>query len=133
MPEYDHAGNPCCGEDFMGGTICSLPPNHGGAHGTICQECGQDWFSGACACPYCECCERHVPTPFHHDDHNPPYDGYDYCRDCYDQGCDGPTGNFGCSLPDKFFDVVPKTSEPTDDDMAYVLNSLGITPEEGGQ
>lgn len=34
-----------CGQDFMAGTICSLPEGHDGPHGTTCQECGQDWYS----------------------------------------------------------------------------------------
>lgn len=38
----------------------------------------------------CDCCGRSVPTPYHHDNHNPPYDGYDYCQECYDLGCGGP-------------------------------------------
>ena len=49
--EYvDHGGNRCCGQDFMAGTICSLPPGHPGAHGTTCQVCSGDWYMGGCAC-----------------------------------------------------------------------------------
>lgn len=49
--EYvDHGGNRCCGQDFMAGTICSLPPGHPGPHGTTCQVCSGDWYMGGCAC-----------------------------------------------------------------------------------
>lgn len=46
----DHAGNPCCGQDFMAGTICSLPPGHPGPHGADCQTCGGDWINETCTC-----------------------------------------------------------------------------------
>ena len=47
--------------------------------------------------PWCGCCQRVVDTPYHHDNHNPPYDGYDYCQGCYDWGCGDP--NDTCSFP----------------------------------
>lgn len=55
--EIDHAGNPCCGEDFMAGTICSLPPGHPGPHGTDCQTCGGDWMNETCTCGKSICIE----------------------------------------------------------------------------
>lgn len=45
---------------------------------------------GATLPPWCECCERSIVTPYHHDNHNPPYDGYDYCQECHDAGCGDP-------------------------------------------
>ena len=48
--EVDHAGNPTCGETFMAGTICSLPPGHAAAHGATCQCCGKDWYLEECEC-----------------------------------------------------------------------------------
>ena len=48
--EEDSWGNPVCGQDFMAGTICTLPPEHDGAHRPICQNCGQDWYMGDCKC-----------------------------------------------------------------------------------
>ena len=60
-----------CGQDFMAGTICSLPKGHDGPHGTTCQECGQDWYSG-----------KHAETCSHFDwDNEPPWklvDFWDY-------------------------------------------------------
>lgn len=47
------------------------------------------------AASWCECCQRVVDAPYHHDNHNPPYDGYDYCQGCYDAGCGDP--NDPCS------------------------------------
>ena len=38
-----------CGQDFMAGTICSLPAAHPGAHAAWCPNCGGDWVAG------CEC------------------------------------------------------------------------------
>lgn len=54
--------------------------------------------SAAMALGYCGCCDRNVKTPYHHDNHNPPYDGYDYCQACYDAGCGDP--NDPCSWTD---------------------------------
>lgn len=48
--EVDIHGNPICGQDFMAGTICSLPPDHEGFHRAICQGCGRDWYIGECRC-----------------------------------------------------------------------------------
>lgn len=53
--------------------------------------------SAALAIGGCGCCERNVDTPYHHDNHNPPYDGYDYCQGCYDWGCGDPSDT--CSFP----------------------------------
>lgn len=43
---------PDCGEDFMAGTICSLPEGHEGPHAPICRRCGVDWYlNDGCKCP----------------------------------------------------------------------------------
>ena len=52
----DAHGNPICGQDFMAGTICTLPPDHDGFHAPICQECGGDWYASECTCPDCPEC-----------------------------------------------------------------------------
>lgn len=66
----------------------------------------------------CECCDRVVgKLPYHHDNHNPPYDGYDYCQACYDWGCGGPSD---CHYS------TPDLKEPSESDMDYVRKSLGL-------
>lgn len=46
----DSRGRTYCGQDFMAGTICTLPPDHDGHHAPICQECNGDWYDGTCTC-----------------------------------------------------------------------------------
>lgn len=46
----DAHGNLICGEDFDIGKTCTLPPDHGPIHATICQNCGEDWWDGECTC-----------------------------------------------------------------------------------
>lgn len=48
--EFDHAGNPMCGHDFMAGTICSDERGHDGAHSARCQVCDGDWYDETCTC-----------------------------------------------------------------------------------
>ena len=52
--ELDAFGNPCCGQSFMGGTICSDAPGHGGGCSAMCQNCHGDHVNGTCTC-YDEC------------------------------------------------------------------------------
>lgn len=88
--ELDAFGNPCCGQSFMAGTICTDAPGHSGSCSTLCQGCGYDGAGEACSC-YEECsrCEdwfapdhenqghcspcldelRQVPHGFNHDDY----------------------------------------------------------------
>lgn len=40
-----------CGNDFMGGTICSLIAGHLGPDGTKCLFCDGDWYMETCTCP----------------------------------------------------------------------------------
>lgn len=49
--QVDRHGNPICGRSFMAGTICTLWPDHDGAHEPTCQECGGDWYVQRCICP----------------------------------------------------------------------------------
>lgn len=68
----------------------------------------------------CECCDRFVPTPYTHTEHNPPYDTWSYCQECYDAGCTGPYGD-GCELdpPTTGVCVVCKKVEDLDDGMCF--------------
>jgi len=62
----------------------------------------------------CECCERFVPTPYTHADHNPPYATWSYCQECYDAGCSGPNGYCELDIPDTGVCVVCKKVEDLD-------------------
>lgn len=53
----DGNGNPCCGQSFMGGTICTMMPGHEGGHSAQCQGCDGDWINQTCVCfEYCKEC-----------------------------------------------------------------------------
>ena len=70
LPEddEDQDDEPDCGQDFMAGTICSLPASHvaeGTPHGTTCRECGADWYDG----PHKDTCSHFTPE----DDEDPRY------------------------------------------------------------
>ena len=69
----------------------------------------------------CDCCgATNVDLPYHHDNHNPPFDGYDYCQACWDWGCDGPGW---CSAPPRT--PVAKRPDPTlDQDVDAAIRSI---------
>lgn len=46
----DRFGNPVCGTSFMGGTVCTLAPEHVGGCAAGCQRCGGGWYAGTCSC-----------------------------------------------------------------------------------
>lgn len=71
----------------------------------------------------CECCFRMVDElPYHHDNHNPPYDGYDYCADC--NGCGGPSD---CCVPtDQPQEATDMSSTITDLERAELMLSMGM-------
>lgn len=48
---------------------------------------------------YCDCCTLWRDTlPYHHDAHDDSGDSWDYCRACWDEGCDLRS----CSLPPEY-------------------------------
>lgn len=75
----------------------------------------------------CDCCgQERAALPYHHDNHNPPYDGYDYCQICYDAGCGGPSD---CAVPEGG-DVQTKTKKTLRVHLAEVnddLAKIGLT------
>ena len=120
--ELDHAGRPVCGESFMGGTICTLPPNHSGACDAICQTCGGNWFMDKCIChPRClwEGCENRLED------------------DLLDQWCDQhmccETADTDYFCNDKIDHSGPhahrqRAGEVTPEELAEVYNSIIGTP-----
>lgn len=113
--DHDRFGNPMCGQSFMAGTICSDRPGHGGGHSCLCQQCRGDWMNGTCQCQEtwcCEFCEEDKAEPLLsyqvEVDDGLVAAGVEYwiCRECYESR-EGPL-------------------DPSDEDMDYVLQSLGI-------
>lgn len=125
--DFDRHNNPMCGQSFMAGTICSDRPGHAGAHSAKCQQCGGDWMNETCICieheGWCDFCAKDTtvayPVEVEIDDTVNSIEKYTYnlCHDCYDD-----------------FMGQQQPEEPTDDDMEYVLQSLGIrtlVPDQG--
>jgi hypothetical protein len=97
---------------------------------------------------HCDCCNRIARTPYHHDNHNPPYDSYDYCEACYNVGCDGP-GDCSLRLETcethawkysgdvrwcRLCGVSERSNLPeiSSVDMEYVMKSLGVQEVANG-
>lgn len=114
----------CCGESFMAGTICSLAPGHPGAHGTLCQTCGEDWYDDGCscmtACPLCGIKHPGLET--------------EICLDCRCQSVRGREdgGWAQCILEDHHGDpphkFPPTIKPPTQEELAEVYQSFGVEP-----
>lgn len=125
--ELDHAGNPCCGQSFMGGTICSLPVGHDGWCGTVCQVCDENWYDDGCACTVrctAEDCREAVQ-----DDEDP------YCDEhgCWEAGVmDGDVVTHLCNLRRDHVGehayIHRATTAPSDEELAETYRSLGVVP-----
>ena len=126
-PEHDHAGNPICGMSFMGGTICTMPPNHSGGCGALCQTCGGDWVNETCTCltkcPDCGVAHEGIES--------------NYCADCRCHGerarpasgkwewdrCVLELGHEHEGVSHAFFDP-----GPTEEELAETYRILGAEP-----
>jgi hypothetical protein len=130
--ELDRFGNPTCGQSFMGGTLCSLPPNHEGFCGSDCQNCGGDWLNDTCDC-YVDDEEEITATcancrsAFTEDEGAGEF-AYGPCCGCnenrlgHGKAChllanhDGPCSN------------EPPEEGPSDEELAEAYRSLGVAP-----